>query len=65
MKRWLPHIHFGDVSSECVNDEEGGREGRYFEVCWFGFMVGVTFSSLWAERRRSARFRKRYGGGAA
>jgi hypothetical protein len=59
MRRWLPHIHRGGVSSECVNDDEGGREGWYFGVCWFGFMAEVNFTSIYAERRDMARIRSK------
>lgn len=63
MKRLLPHIHFGSVSGECVRDDaEGGRAGHYFEICWFGFQVGVALSSVYSERRRAERARKRYAG---
>jgi len=63
VKRWLPHIHFGGTSGECISDKaEGGREGYYFEVCWFGFKAEVSLSSVYAERRRSARAHKRYSG---
>lgn len=59
MRRWLPHIHFGGASGECPTDDaEGGREGYYFEVCWFGFKVEVGFSSVYAERRKYGRVAK-------
>jgi hypothetical protein len=57
MIRWLPHIHKGGVSSECVRDDEGGREGYYFEVCWLGWMLGFSLSSLRWERQSMAKIR--------
>jgi hypothetical protein len=57
MRRWLPHIHVGGVCTECVRDEEGGREGRYIGVCWLGFMVEINFVSVYADRRDMARYR--------
>lgn len=56
-KRWLPHVHFGGASDECVRDEDGGREGFYLAFCWLGWMVGLTISSSWAEHRAMADIR--------
>jgi hypothetical protein len=62
MRRWLPHIHTGGVSSECIRDDaEEGREGYYFEVCWFGWMFGFTLTSQRWQRQYMARLDAKYG----
>ena len=52
MKRWMPHIHCGESIDACVLDEEDeGREGYYFQVCWLGWMISLSVTSLRWERQ--------------
>jgi hypothetical protein len=57
MTRWLPHIHLGGSNEECVSDQDGGREGFYFSVCWLGWMLGFTLTSSRWEHRLLAEIR--------
>lgn len=62
MRRCVPHVHFGSASTECVDDEEdGGREGRYFEICWFGWMLSFSVSSSRWHHQDMARIHAKYG----
>lgn len=58
-RRWMPHVHIGSVSTECPVDlEDGGRDGWYLSICWFGLMIELQVSSLRQWRRFVASVRE-------
>jgi hypothetical protein len=57
MHPWIPHIHRGGSSDQCTKDDDSGREGFYFAVCWLGWMLGLTLTSRRWEHRLIAELR--------
>jgi hypothetical protein len=57
MRRWIPHIHRGETTTECTAEDGmcGGREGYYLNICWLGWMIEISLSSARWERQWFAR----------